>query len=136
MPSPMYATAEDIAVRSGQPLETLNTDQVDALIHDTSVLIEFTTGLAWDDWGVTDGEHPCPADIHYVCVNRTVRVLNNPDGIRQESLGTYSYSLAADSATLTGGWTDEERWILGSYGNSTAIRTVGSLAIGYVEGAV
>jgi hypothetical protein len=122
-----YADVADVAVRLGVSESDLNTEQVQAILDDVSMLVNSYTGL--------DFAADVPADIEWVTVNRTIRMLNNPDGIRQESLGTYSYSLATDAETFTSGWTAEERAILASYGTVSAGRVLGSLSIGYVEGS-
>jgi hypothetical protein len=122
-----YADVADVAVRLGVSEADLNAEQTQAILDDVSMLVNSYTGL--------DFSADVPADIEWVTVNRTIRTLNNPDGIRQESLGTYSYSLATDAETFTGGWTSEERGILNSYGSNSAGRVVGSLSIGYTEGA-
>lgn len=120
-----YTSAEAVALRMGREVTDLNTAQVDALIGDISALVDAYTGLDFTTQTVV------PTAIQWVVTNRVIRALNNPDGIKQEQIGTYSYTLAAEANVLVGGWTEEERSVLDSYGNLGVIRRVGSLAIGY-----
>lgn len=120
-----YATVTDVAVRLGVAEADLNTAQVEAMLEDVSALVDAYTGLDF----TTQPE--VPKGILWVVASRTIRALNNPDGVRQEQIGTYSYSLAADAQTFSGGWTEEERRILDSYGNTASARYATSFATGY-----
>lgn len=120
-----YSSAEAVALRMGVDLASLNSTQINALLADVSALVDAYTGLDFST------QETIPTAIEWVVTNRTIRMLRNPDGIRQETIGTYSYTLAADSAVIAGGWTEEERSVLDSYGNIGSLRRYGSLAIGY-----
>jgi hypothetical protein len=124
-----YATVEDVAVRMGVPPESLNQDQVQAVLDDTSALVTAFTGV---DFSV-DPYPPVPQSIVWATCSRTIRVLNNPDGLRQETIGNYSYSLGTDSEALNGGWTDAEVAILNSFGWVIVARKIGQFWVGYTD---
>jgi len=118
-----YATVGDVAVRLGVAEGDLNTPQVQAMLDDITALVDAYTGLDFSTLPEV------PTGIRWVVASRTIRALNNPDGVRQEQIGSYSYSLA----TPDGGsaWTAEERRILDSYGNTASARVASSFSIGY-----
>jgi hypothetical protein len=119
-----YAEVADVAVRLGVAEADLDTAQVQALLDDSTALVNGYTGLDWTS------QTEVPVAIKWVVINRTLRALNNPDGLRSEQIGSYSYTLAtADAGGV--GWTQEERRILDSYGNANTARLAGSFAIGY-----
>lgn len=119
-----YATTQDIAVRLGVAVGDLNAAQVQAFLDDSTALVNGYTGLDW----TTQPE--VPVAIKWVVISRTLRALQNPDGLRSEQIGSYSYTMAtADAGGI--GWTVEERRILDAYGNTSTSRLAGSFAIGY-----
>ena len=73
----------------------------------------------WVDWDTL------PADVQSVVTSAMARVSMNPRGIRQETIGEYSYTVAGNSA-VDGGFfaPGETRVITSSAGCGGEIRTV------------
>lgn len=93
-------TTAQFEARTGRTLTASQTTQVNALIDDASALVidivnNATTTATWD--AATPGT--VPAGIIPVVVSMVRRGLDNPNGYRQESLGSYSYSIGPGDAS-------------------------------------
>lgn len=76
-----FATIQDFETRAGRPLEGAERDRVEALLQDASGLIRTVAGGDWED----------PPDVvRTVCLNIATRAWRNPEGVRQQSLGSFS----------------------------------------------
>lgn len=96
---PDLITVAEFEVRSGRTLTTAQRDQVGALIDDASALVADVVADATvtDTWDAVAGS--VPPGIVPVVVAMVRRGLDNPNGYRQESIGSYNYSLGADGAS-------------------------------------
>lgn len=127
-----YATVSDVATWLGVDESALNTGQVQAILDAVSAYITAYTGIDFDAQTDDAGNPiPVPDGIHWVTVTRTARIVNNPNGVRQETIGTYSYSLGSG----TDAWTTEEQAVLNAWTTITSPRGLTSFSIGYTEGS-
>ena len=76
-----YATADEFEVRIGEELTDADRERAEALLLDASTLIRT---IAQGDW-----EDP-PDIVRLVCLNAALRAFRNPEGVRQQSLGSFS----------------------------------------------
>lgn len=89
-----YATIEDVETRIGRELSDSERDLARALLGDALLIIHSRCPDL--DERVENGE--ISADVvRMIQANMVVRVLRNPEGIRQETDGDYSYTIAAST---------------------------------------
>lgn len=104
MTLPALATLEEFAVRlPGVFDEESDGARAQAALDDASALIRSVAGATWtttDDEDETIVDPDMPDIVRTVCIACARRVFNNPDGIRSESVGGYSASLADSSADV------------------------------------
>jgi hypothetical protein len=111
-------TVEQFETRTGRTLSASETAQVEALITDASALVVDIVGDAdiTDTWDVLS-VGTVPGSIVPVIVSMVRRVLDNPNGYSQESIGSYSYSISGSVAGLFAN-KDEVRAIRKAAGSS------------------
>lgn len=89
-----YATVEDVEMRIGRELSDSERGLAASLLGD-ALLIIYARCPDLDE-RVDSGE--ISADVvRMIQANMVVRVLRNPEGIRQETDGDYSYTIAAST---------------------------------------
>jgi len=102
-PPASYATVEDLERRlGGDPLNETGQARGEALLRDASTIIRTVAGRPFTD--------PIPDVVQTVCLNMAVRAWHNPEGIRQETTGSYNVTYAATQGGVT--ITDEERRLI------------------------
>jgi hypothetical protein len=95
MPRPALATSADVAARLGHDVD--DEDQVQAWLEDASALARAYAGRTWLNADETELENE-PADVVGVVAGMVVRLISNPDGVTQESLGQFSQSFGSDAS--------------------------------------
>jgi hypothetical protein len=95
MPRPALATVADVEARLGRTVD--DETQVQAWLEDASAIARAYAGKTWlnADETALSGE---PADVVGVVAGMVVRLINNPDGVTQETLGQFSQSFGTDAA--------------------------------------
>lgn len=129
-----YATVEDVQTRFGRTLTTPETAQVTAWIGDVEAQVEQRLPTLADQ--IVAG-NPSAVVVKAVVANAVIRVLRNPEGLRQRqfSIDDYSESATVDNVLSAGllYLTDDE-WNLLSPGSSGDAFTIRSYGAGYREG--
>ena len=93
---PALVSLDDFALRVGG-VSASDEERAQAMLDDASALVRAEAGT--EDWVDDDGAlEDVPGVIVAVVVAVAIRAFRNPDGVRQESIGTYSVSYA-DSST-------------------------------------
>ena len=100
--SRVYATIGDLETRLGQTLEGPPRERGEALLHDASTMIR---AVARGDWG-----EKVPDVIPTICLNMAVRAFQNPEGVRQQTLGDLSMTFGSIETGVT--VTPEERRLI------------------------
>lgn len=124
-----YATVNDVQTRFGRTLTTSETAQAEAWIGDIEAQIAQRIPTLEDQ--ITAG-NPTTAVVKAVVSNAVIRVLRNPEGLRQRqfSIDDYSESATVDVALSAGllYLTDDEWNLLspGSSGDAFTIRAYGA----------
>lgn len=97
---PPLVSVQDLAYRVGRQFDDSELNHVEALIDDVSALVREEAGATWidPDTGEVSG---VPASIRAVVLRVSERVITNPDNLRQESSGDYSYTYRDASMDLT-----------------------------------
>lgn len=97
---PPLVTSQDLAYRVGRQFDDSELSHVEALIDDVSALVRLEAGATWIDetTGLVTG---LPASIRAVVLRVCERVITNPDNLRQESSGDYSYTYRDASMDLS-----------------------------------
>jgi hypothetical protein len=117
------ATLGDLETRLGGPIgdpaviPDARRDQAQAVLDDTEA-------AALTEMGITAWVGPVPADVVRVVCARALRELRNPENIRSETIGGYSYSLAGGGDVVVGGFTADERRTLRAYGFRSPLYSV------------
>lgn len=98
MTLPAFAALEQFAARLPGGIDAADETRAQAALDDASALIRLEAGKTW----TTDDEldDDVPDIILTVCVAAARRAFNNPDGVRSESTGSYSVSLADSSGDV------------------------------------
>lgn len=98
MTLPAFATLVEFAARIHGGIDDTDEPRAQAALDDASTLIRDAADKTW----VTDDEldDPIPDVLRIVCLAAARRAFNNPDGIRSESAGSYSVSLADSSGDV------------------------------------
>lgn len=98
MPNP--ATTADVVAR-WRPLSTQETTNAQTFLADAWLMLRrHFTSLGVDIETAITTDADLSADVVRVMVTAVLRVMKNPDGLRQESLDDYSYS--RDEAVAAG----------------------------------
>lgn len=95
MPRLALATPDDVATRLGHDVD--DEDQVQAWLEDASALARAYAGKTWLNSEETELLDE-PADVAGVVAGMVVRLINNPDGVTQETLGQFSQSYGKDAS--------------------------------------
>lgn len=82
-----FATVEDYTARSGATLSAAQAVQVAAYLDDATAMMRRH---------IPAGYEPDPATLRAVCVAVVRRVMANPGGYRQRTIGGYSETLGED----------------------------------------
>jgi hypothetical protein len=109
------ATLADLETRLGGPIGDA-TVLPDAERDRAQAALDDAEAAAFTEMGIAAWVGDVPPDVVRVVCARALRELRNPEGIRSETLGGYSYSLAGGGDTVTGGFTADERRTLRTYG--------------------
>jgi hypothetical protein len=120
------ATLADIEARIGRTIGDPAAVPDDPARIQAQAVLDDTEGAALTVMGMTDWPDPeVPLDVVRVICARTIRSLTNPDQLRSETIGGYSYTLAGDGDAAVGaGFTTEEKRTLRTYGMYTPIYSV------------
>lgn len=95
---PALVSLDDFALRLGG-LASSDEDRAQACLDDASALIRAEAG--GEDWVDSDGAlEEVPGVIVAVCVAAAIRAFRNPEGVRTESIGTYSVAYADTSTAV------------------------------------
>lgn len=117
----MFATPLDALVARTGSLDH-DADWVDAVFSEAMAYVRLLAPCkrsVWVDWA------SLPEDIQSMVTSGMARVANNPRGIRQETIGEYSYTVAGNSAVDGGFFTPTETRIISAVaGCGGGIRTV------------
>lgn len=97
---PPLVSTQDLAYRVGRQFDDSELNHVEALIDDVSALVRDEAGTTWID-PETGQVAGVPASVRAVVLRVAERVVTNPDNLRQESSGDYSYSYRDASLDLT-----------------------------------
>lgn len=96
--SPALVSLDDFALRLGG-LSASDEDRAQACLDDASALIRAEAGD--EDWVDDDGAlEEVPGVVVAVCVAASIRAFRNPEGVRTESIGTYSVAYADTSTAV------------------------------------
>lgn len=129
---PALASLDDFAARLGYtPTEPPEVARVLAAIDDASAIVRRVTHRSFT---TDDGQlDVVPDEVKSITLRLAITAFTNPDGIRQESIGGYSYTYAGAGEGAAAGMylTRFELKVLGAYraGEVTTPLVVGS--IGY-----
>lgn len=116
-----YASVEELEQRLGEALAGTERDRGQALLHDASTVIRAVAHGDWDD--------PVPEVVTTVCLNMAIRAYRNPEGVRQQSLGSFSLTFGDVETGVV--ITDEERRLISiAAGYGVALDSV-QLTTGY-----
>lgn len=121
MPSlPPLASVADLQARLGVDLsDPADAARAGAALDDASAIVRRVTRHTWMTVDETSGDLvvDAPSEVVAITLRLAVTAFTNPDGIRQESIGSYSYSLAGAGEALSAGWylTPFEMRVLGAY---------------------
>lgn len=98
---PAFATVEALGVRLPEGIPAGDEPRAQAALDDVSTLIRSIAGVDWVD---TDNPAELADDLPDIIVTVTLsaarRVLDNPDGIQQESIDNYSRTLVNPSGDV------------------------------------
>ena len=95
---PALVSLDDFALRLGGLAES-DEDRAQACLDDASALVRAEAG--GEDWVDTEGAlEAVPDVIVAVCVAAAMRAFRNPEGVRTESIGTYSVAYADTSTAV------------------------------------
>lgn len=95
---PALVSLDDFALRVGG-LSAADEDRAQACLDDASALIRAEAGT--EDWVDDDGAlEEVPGAIVAVCAAASIRAFRNPDGVRTETIGTYSVAYADTSTAV------------------------------------
>lgn len=124
-----YATVEDVSVRLGRALTTAESAQVAAWLDDLEAMI--LTRVA-DFAGQVALGNPPAGVVRSVFATAVIRMLRNPEGLRQhtESIDDYSITKTIDSSASAGSlYLTDEEWNLlapGASGDAFTITPYGA----------
>lgn len=117
---PALVSLDDFALRVGG-ISAADEDRAQAALDDASALIRAEAGT--ETWVDDDGAlEAVPDVIVAVCVAAAIRAFRNPDGVRTESIGTYSVAYADTSTAVF--LTEGERRIIRRAAGLTGIGSV------------
>lgn len=111
MALPLLVGTYDLEAWLGATFDVDDDARAEAVLSAVSALIRSETGLTW----VTDDAlDAVPGEVQAVVLQVATRVWNNPSGIKQESIG--SYSVSYDTPWASGLYLSaQERALLGRY---------------------
>jgi hypothetical protein len=92
-----FATVEDYTARAGGALSAAQAVQVAAYLDDATAMMRRH---------IPTGYEPDPATLRAICVAVVRRVMANPGGFRQRTIGGYSETLGEDGGLYV---TDDEK---------------------------
>jgi phage gp36-like protein len=95
---PALATTDDLDVRTPGGLDAGDLARASAALDDASAMVRAVAGKTWTTDGALDDDIPHVVLMVTVAVAR--RVLANPDGVTQESIDDYSYTVANASSDV------------------------------------
>lgn len=131
MPEQLTADVAALETRLGRTLVAGDHGRAQAAIDDAWSLVESVAGRTWHVEGEDPGSPPRVIVTVVLAVAR--RAFENPEGMSQESIGSYSYSLA--TGTVPGVYlTAEERAMVRRAGGGS-VRTVPVVRPGLTEAA-
>lgn len=95
---PALVSLEDFALRLGG-ISASDEERAQAVLDDASALVRAEAGD--EDWVDDDNTlEEVPGVIAAITVAVAIRAYRNPDGVRQESIGTYSVAYADTSTAV------------------------------------
>lgn len=114
-----YATVTDVENRLGRSLTDPETTMAETLLSDALLIIK--DRVYNFDEKIADGDLPEEV-VTMVQANMVTRALRNPEGIRQETDGDYSYTLARSPAAGEGLYlTAQESRLIGATGRAYSV---------------
>ena len=95
---PALATTDDLDARTPGGLDASDLTRASAALDDASAMVRSVAGKTWTTDGVLDDDVPHIAKVVTCTVAR--RIISNPEGLSQESIGSYSYSIGNSSSDV------------------------------------
>lgn len=124
MTLPALATLEQLEVRT--PGGLTDTSRAQAALDDASAMVRSIAGKTWTTEGELDED--IPGIVTVVTCAAARRVLANPDGLTQEGIDDYSYSIANASPDVY--LTKAERAAIRSAAGRAGVWTLGTTRTG------
>jgi hypothetical protein len=117
---PALVSLDDFALRLGG-IDAADEDRAQAVLDDASALVR--ADACGEDWVDDDDElEEVPDVIVAIVVAVAVRAYRNPDGVRSESIGTYSVAYADSSTAVF--LTEGERRLIRRAAGCTGIGSI------------
>lgn len=109
---------DDLEARIGRSIGDPALVPTDPARVQAQAVLDDTEAAALTAMGLTEWVDPeVPLDVVRVICARTIRSLTNPDQLRSETIGGYSYTLGgAGDAAIGAAFTTEEKHTLRTYG--------------------
>lgn len=92
-PPEPFATVDELEIRLGETLAEAGRVRGEALLIDASTIIRAVAHGTW--------ESPIPEVVRTVCLNMALRAFQNPEGVRQQTLGDLSMTFGSIETGVT-----------------------------------
>lgn len=117
---------DDLEARIGRTLGNPSAVPDDPVRVQAQAVLDDTEAAALTTMGMLEWLDPeVPLDVVRVICARTIRTLTNPDQLRSETIGGYSYTLGgAGDAAIGSAFTAEEKRTLRTFGSYSPLYSV------------